>query len=397
MRTLMIAPQPFFQPRGTPFSVLHRLRALSKLGYEIDLLTYHLGEDVQIDGVTIHRIPKVPFIKKIDIGPSKAKIILDLFIFFKAKKILSARRFDLIHSHEEAGFFASYLAKKYRTLHLYDMHSSLPQQLSNFKFTNSKWITGVFEKLEAATINKAQAVITICPELYHYINQRFPDKFNMLIENVADNSLVFDTAPTVANLREKIKTNGEVIILYTGTFEPYQGIDLLIDSGARIVEKEKNVRFVLVGGKPEQVQSYQKQVKDLNLADHFVFTGSVLPGEIPAYIDASDVLVSPRIKGNNTPLKIYSYLRSGKPIVATRHITHTQVLNDESAVLTDCTPEAFSEGVLTILRDKLLAARVVEQAKKMAQEKYSYEGYLEKTRKVYTYLENQLGQKKRAN
>ena len=114
MRILMVAPQPFFQPRGTPFSVLHRLKALSKLGYKVDLLTYSIGQNVDIDGVTIHRIPQVPFIKKIAIGPSKSKIVLDLLLIFKTRQMLKHGNYDLIHSHEEAGFWAAYFARKFR-------------------------------------------------------------------------------------------------------------------------------------------------------------------------------------------------------------------------------------------------------------------------------------------
>lgn len=53
MRVLMIAPEPFFQPRGAPISVFFRLQALSRLQLEVDLLTYHLGEDVHMEGVRI--------------------------------------------------------------------------------------------------------------------------------------------------------------------------------------------------------------------------------------------------------------------------------------------------------------------------------------------------------
>lgn len=390
MRILMIAPQPFFQPRGTPFSVLHRLKALSQLGYKIDLVTYHIGQDVDIKGVTIHRIPNVPFVKKIAIGPSKRKIILDFYLFAKAKKMLKNGKYDLLHTHEEAGFVGNYLAKKYGTLHLYDMHSSLPQQLSNFKFTKLNFLIRLFEKLEAHTIENATALITICPELFEYVKGSFPNKFNKLIENVADNSLVFNPQGNGSPKKKKINTNGEAVILYTGTFEPYQGIDLLIKSCAKVVEQTKQVRFVLVGGRPKQVEHYKKTVNEMGLDKYFVFTGSVLPEEIPGYIDMCDVLVSPRIEGNNTPLKIYSYLRSGKPIVATNLITHTQVLNDEVSVLTDCTPEAFGTGVLNILNQDDLCKRVTENAQKLAKEKYSYESYLEKTMDVFDYLEKQL-------
>lgn len=397
MRTLMIAPQPFFQPRGTPFSVLHRLKALSHLGYKIDLLTYHLGEDVAIDGVAIHRIPKVPFVKKIAIGPSKSKVMLDVYVYREAVRMLSSRQYDLLHSHEEAGFFATRLARQFNTLHLYDMHSSLPQQLSNFKFSKSKVLIRAFENLEARTIHHADAVITICPELYAYVKERFPQKFNMLIENVADNRLVFDSHVDARAIRRQLKSNGQAVVLYTGTFEPYQGIDLLIQSSVKVIASNKHVRFVLVGGKPEQVEQYRRMVSNLKLHDYFIFTGSVLPEEVPAYIEVADVLVSPRVSGNNTPLKIYSYLRSGKPIVATNHITHTQVLDPNVAALTECEAASFGDAVLAVLNDANYRTRLAANAQRLAEEKYSYEAYLKKTKMVYEFLENQLTTRRATN
>lgn len=394
MKVLMIAPQPFFQPRGTPFSVLHRLRALSKLGYRVDLVTYPLGEDVQIEGVTIHRAARVPFVRKVAIGPSKSKIVLDAVLYQKAEALLRRQPYDLIHTHEEAGFFGIRLSRKFDTLHLYDMHSSLPQQLHNFRFSRSKTLVRVFEKLEEATIRSAHAVITICPELFNYVKARFPSTYNQLIENVADNSVAFDMPKGKEDLGKLLNFNGASVILYTGTFEPYQGLDLLIDASRVVLSQRQDVRFVVVGGKPEQVEFYKRKAASAGVAEGFAFTGQVPPAEVPRFITLASVLVSPRVDGNNTPLKIYSYLRSGVPIVATRHITHTQVLNDEVALLTDSEPTAFGTGILTVLDRPDIAARLASNAQALAAREYSYEAYLKKTREVYGYLENLLHCKK---
>lgn len=388
MKILMIAPQPFFQPRGTPISVLHRLNTLSKLGHEIDLITYHLGQTIPFENVTYHRIPNIPFIKKIKVGPSKTKIIVDLFVIIKILKLLIKNKYDVIHSHEEAGFFGAWFASKLGIMHLYDMHSSLPQQLTNFKFTKIKFLINLFESLERRTIERSDALITICPELFNYVNELYPEKIQVLIENVADNNDVFDQ-PGLEELdiREKYKLNSKTIVLYAGTFEPYQGLDLLIESSKTVVANNKNVTFTLVGGNPEQVEYYQQMVKKNKLNDYFVFTGQVKPDMVPRFLDVADILVTPRIEGNNTPLKIYSYLRSGKPIVATNHVTHTQVLNNEVAILTDCNAESFAEGLIKIIEDEKLRQEIAENAKALAEEKYSYEIYLQKTRGIYNFLE----------
>jgi glycosyltransferase involved in cell wall biosynthesis len=399
----MIAPQPFFQPRGTPFSVLHRLKALSKLGYKIDLVTYHIGQDVSINNVSIHRSAPVSFVKEIAIGPSKTKLLLDWFVYRRAVELLRRQRYNLIHTHEEAGFFGIRLSRKFGLLHLYDMHSSLPQQLSNFKYSNAKALVNFFEKLEAATINSAQAVITICPELFNYVKDRFPQKYNKLIENVADNAIVFGEPS--ANGKSKISTaelarryglsvNGQsdkTTILYAGTFEPYQGLDLLIESSSPVIARHPSkARFLVVGGKPEQVAQYKAKTEKLGVSEKFIFTGQRPPEEIPEFMKLADILVSPRVAGNNTPLKIYSYLRSGIPIVATDHLTHTQVLNAEVAVLTDCTPSAFANGILRVMDDRAYGEAVARRAQILAAREYSYEAYLQKTKEIYAYLESLL-------
>jgi glycosyltransferase involved in cell wall biosynthesis len=389
MKVLMIAPQPWFSPRGTPLSVLHRLRTLSKLGHQIDFVTYSLGEDIPIPNVTIYRTARVPFVKKIAVGPSKIKIVFDSLIYRKVKELLRKNKYDLIHTHEEAGFFAHGLAKKYKLLHLYDMHSSLPQQLTNFKFTKLRFLISVFRKLEDRTLRTADAVITICPELHHYVEGLFPNKFNMLLENVADNSEVFtEKAIPPETLRQKLNLNQHLAIVYAGTFEHYQGIDLLIESSVHIVKQHPAVKFLLVGGNAAQVQKYQAMVAERKLTTNFVFTGSVKPGEVPGYVNLADILVTPRIEGNNTPLKIYDYLRSGRPIVATRHITHTQVLNEQVAILTDLTPAAFALGVIKLIEDENLRKQIAQNASVLAEEKYSYSAYVAKTKKVYDYLES---------
>ena len=108
--------------------------------------------------------------------------------------------------------------------------------------------------------------------------------------------------------------------------------------------------------------------------------------EMPAYLLAADVLVSPRSRGTNTPLKIYQYLRSGRPIVATRLLTHTQVLSDDTAILTGATPREFAEGILAAFDDPTRSAAVGRRARELAETKYSYEAYLEKTRRACAAL-----------
>ena len=374
----MVAPEPIFEPRGTPLSVVGRLKAYSDMGHAVDLLTYSIGEDVRLPNVRIHRIPKVPGIHRIKIGPSIRKLPLDFLLMIKTAAWASTGRFDCLHTHEEAGFWGAALGRWFRIPHLYDMHSSLPQQLGNFQFTKSLILVRLFEKMEAWVLKHSSAVITICPDLQEHVQKWFPGKLSHLIENVVDYGMVFGERDRSSRIRESLDLSGKKTVLYTGTFEPYQGLDLLIDSARAVFDAVPSARFLLVGGHPGQVADYKQTVKDKGLESCFLFTGQVPPQEVNSYIRCADALVSPRTRGTNTPLKIYAYLRSGVPIVATRLWTHTQVLDDRIAILTDATPEAFGRGIVKALTDLRSAGAVRRNATALAGERYGYRTYLEK-------------------
>ena len=383
----MIAPEPFFQPRGTPFSEYYRARALTELGQEVDMVTYPMGEDVSIPGLKIFRAPGIPGIRKIAIGPSLAKLPLDVMVFFSALRRLLSARYDLLDCHEEAGLMGVLLSKLFGVPTVYDMHSSLPEQLVNFRYTRSRVLRKLFAVAERWTIKSSSAVIVICPYLQEVVAEVDPEKPCFLIENspLAEANRAADSEEVTA-LRKSLGLEGTAVIGYTGTFEAYQGLDLLFDAVRWVAERDPKARLLMVGGHPDQIDQARAAIQQRGLEDKVVFVGQRPPEEMSVYLAVTDVLVSPRSHGNNTPLKIYSYLRAGKPIVATRLLTHTQVLDDEVSQLTAVDPEAFGEGILTLLRDPDRAQALSEAARRRAENEYSYENYLEKTRRVLDFL-----------
>src|SRR5688572_4070818 len=154
----MLAPEPFFEPRGTPFSEYHRIKALGALGHTVDLVTYPIGRDVELPGLTIVRSLRPPFVRAVPIGPSFVKVVLDAFMLLTIARVAATRRYDAIHSHEEMGLVGVWLSKLLRIPHLYDMHSSLPQQLSNFKFSGSAVLRRLFDAAEHQMVGKSDVV-----------------------------------------------------------------------------------------------------------------------------------------------------------------------------------------------------------------------------------------------
>jgi glycosyltransferase involved in cell wall biosynthesis len=386
VKILMLAPEPFFEPRGTPFSEFHRIRALADLGHTVDLVTYPFGSDVSLPGLRIFRCLRPPFLHRIGIGPSFAKIPLDLALTLTAIRRMLAGGYDAVHSHEEGGFIGVVLAWMMGVPHLYDMHSSLPQQLSNFAFSRSKLLEAAFAWMERIVIRRSRVVIVICPHLEETVRSIDPVVPTVLIENAPGSG----DAPVEGSGRAVRATLGlgesTPVVLYTGTFEAYQGLDLLFAAAAEVKARRPDVRFVLAGGRPDQIEAFRRDAARAGIADVVMFAGQRPADEIPAYLDAADVLVSPRSTGTNTPLKIYQYLRSGRPIVATRLLTHTQVLDDGIAILTTPDAAGVAAGILSAIDAPEHARAIGASARRLAETKYSYESYLARTRQACDHL-----------
>ena len=382
----MLAPEPFFEPRGTPFSEFHRIKALGALGHHVDLVTYPIGSDVELPNLRIFRSPRPPFVTRVPIGPSAVKVVLDALMLFTIARRALAGGYDAIHSHEEMGLIGVWLAKLMGIPHLYDMHSSLPQQLSNFKFSGSSALRAVFDAAETHMVGKSDVVITICQELHDTVAAMGHGDRAILIENVMGGDVEEPPTLTPASLRARWGLPVDApIVLYTGTFEAYQGLDLLIEAAAQLHRTHPAARVLVVGGEPAQVEAAARMAAAKGAAS-VVFTGQQPAREIPAFVAAAAVLASPRIRGTNTPLKIYSYLRSGTPIVATNLLTHTQVLAPEVARLVPPEPAPFAAAVAALLDDPAAGRALADAARRLSDQRYSRAVYLRRTAEAVSRL-----------
>src|SRR5687767_9843107 len=76
-------------------------------------------------------------------------------------------------------------------------------------------------------------------------------------------------------LAERYAINGHRVILYAGTFEAYQGLELLVDAAGEIVRTHKNVRFLCVGGNEAQVGRMKAFSYQRGVSEYFIFPGTV--------------------------------------------------------------------------------------------------------------------------
>jgi glycosyltransferase involved in cell wall biosynthesis len=381
LKILLLAPQPFFEVRGTPLAVLALARALTGLGHRVDLLTYPQGEPVSVPGLRHLRSLKLP-VGRVRAGPSLAKLVLDGPFALEAFARMALGGYDVVHAVEEAAHLAAPLARLLRLPLVMDVDSSIPDQLRESGFARRGPLLWAAEALERHALRRAAAVITVCTSLTDGVRARAPQAPVFQIEDPPLGAADPPDAATVEALRASLGLGPGPVVLYSGNFEPYQGVELLVDAAADVPE----ARFLFMGGEPDQVEALRARAAAAGTAARVVFSGKRSPLELPAFLALADVLVSPRRQGVNTPFKVYTYMASGKPLVASRIPTHTQLLDDSLAFLVDPTPAGLAAGIREALSRPAEARARAERGRALVEREYSPARFSEKVARAYASL-----------
>ncbi|MDO9043386.1 MAG: glycosyltransferase [Desulfocapsaceae bacterium] len=381
MKILLIAPQPFYQDRGTPIAVRLLAQTLGELGHDVHLLVFHEGVEITIPNVTIHRNITLPGISDIKPGLSLKKLICDFFLFIKCVRLIQTNRFDLIHAVEEAVFMAVIVKKIFRIPYVYDMDSCMSLQLID-KFPSLHLIRRVMEWLEQKAVNNSSGVLAVCQALEDIARKFSPDK---LVARLEDITLLATNGEGNDLLRERLGITG-IIAMYVGNLEKYQGIDLLIESFTEALTKNEDLNLVIIGGNKDDILFYQQRAEQLGMQKNIFFCGQRPVDLLGYYLNQADILVSPRIQGNNTPMKIYSYLDSGKPVLATRLPTHTQVLDEKIAYLVNPAIMEMAAGFIDLAENNTLRTTLGVNARKRVKEEYSLPAFKRKLTAFYKKL-----------
>lgn len=164
MKVLFLAPQPFYQERGTPIAVGLAVRSLCELGHNVDLLVYHEGRPFDCPGLRLHRIPRVPGVHHVRPGFSGKKLICDVFMFFKALSLARRLRPDVVHAVEESVFMALAIRWLFRIPYIYDMDSSLPDQIVE-RYPHAGLLLPVLRRFMVPAFSCALLIAPVCEAL----------------------------------------------------------------------------------------------------------------------------------------------------------------------------------------------------------------------------------------
>ena len=386
MRILLLAPQPFFEERGTPIAVDLLSRALCERGDQVDLLVFHLGEDRKQANREIHRIKPRPAPGRVPPGLSLAKLWCDVFMFFKAFSMARTRRYDVIHAVEEASFMAMIIGWLLGIPYVVDMDSSMADQIA----ARFRWAAkggGVLRWLESLPLRRAVAVVPMCEELAGVARRYCSGPVTVLsdVSLLSGRQSIGDSE----DLRETFGIKGP-LAMYIGNLEPYQGIDLMLDAFRHAATALPGASLVVIGGAEADIVRYRAKATGLGLEKSVHLIGPRPVVRLDYYMSQADLLVSPRIEGTNTPMKIYSYMDSGRAVLATDLPTHTQALSSREAALAPPTAEEMGEAMRYLLSSPEERVRLATNARDLVQRKYSWDAFRANVHHIFGQLEQGL-------
>ena len=388
MKILVLAPQPFFKNRGTPIATLKMLKVLESQGHDIDLLTYHEGSPVDLPGCHHIRIRNLSWVRNVPPGFSWKKLVCDVFMTLSAFRLCFRNEYHLIHAVEESVFIANLLKLVFGTPYIYDMDSSMPRQILD-QAPLLRPLGPILRYFEALAVRQSNGVVAVCQSLEEVAASHCD---SVPIVRIEDASLLTEQShehSDAANCDKVLEVEGRVL-MYVGNLQSYQGIDLLLDAFTHVYHRLKDVQLVVIGGSDTDIRKHRSIAHRHGIADRTHFLGPRPVEQLGAYLEQATVLISPRTLGNNTPMKVYSYLESRTPVLATRLDMHTQVLDDEIAYLAEANPLDMARGICSLLDNKELRDRISNAAQERIQQQFCPELLDSKLSEFYQDLADTL-------
>jgi glycosyltransferase involved in cell wall biosynthesis len=376
-RVLVVAPQPFYEDRGTPIALRQFLQAMGELGRSVDLVTYPIGADTPIPGLRIFRSGNPFGFRSVPIGFSLQKVILDLPLIATLHRRLSCERYECIHAVEEAAFPAAVLARRHGIPLLYDMQSSLAEQLARL----APPARAGLDATERWLLRRSSVVVT---------SAGLAERVRLIVPRTPVREWHFPSAPVdsspaeVQSLRERLGLSRPgPVVLYSGTFESYQGLPELIAAIPLVRARVPDATFVFVGADKANGLFGQGAAPSLIASGALRVIDRQPRAEMAAFLALADVLVSPRAYGGNLPLKIFDYLAAGRPIVATDIPTHRTVLAEDRAVLVAPRTDSIAKGIADVLDDPARAERLAAAARNYARTHFGWSRFVDSVESLY--------------
>ena len=304
------------------------------------------------------------------------------FDFLKFAKYLGRSSFYL----QSLLFFIKLLFKKIdKDAIIYTRNPEIvwPFKLRGFKvnYECHGWFSKKRKKIALFFLKKCGYIITTNNYIkQEFIKNRF-DRKKILVAPNGVNMEIFDIDIDKKNAVKKLDLKKEIknkllnnkALVYTGSFKAMgtiKGIEEILKA-SKLLSKDNLVIFI--GGTKKDIRNFKSQIKSSKLKNVLVI-GHRLHAEIPYWLKAADILIltgtkkSERYRKYTSPMKLFEYMASGRPIIASNLPSFREILNDGNAVLVaPDNSKSLAKGIKKVLKNPDFSAKISKQAHKDVQ------------------------------
>jgi len=376
----MVAACPMPARRGTPLRVERLAEALAARGHEVELITYHVADGPQSLGVPVHRIFRQPVYWRMPVGPSFRKLVFyDPALSWKLSRVLSARRFDVIHAHHVEGLLVALPPRlRYRMPLVYDAHTMLAAELPSYATGLTRSVFAALGGwLDGALPRRADHVVAVTPDIRERLVKAHglqPDRITVVTNGVETGCFRVDTPS---------EQDGSVRLIYSGTLAPYQNIDLLLEAFARARQVRRDLRLCF--SVSSSFEPYEGVARRLGVREAIEVLADGF-GELPLRLAASAIAVLPRTSCPGIPQKLLNYMAAGKAIVASAGSAKVLEHERTGLVVADGDAGGFAAALLRLANDPELGRALGRAARETVEREFSWEGAAERLEPVYARL-----------
>lgn len=372
MRILLLSQVlPYYSERGSSLRVDMMVRALTDMEHVVELVTTHLGSDIDLNNLRIHRIWKVPYVKRLSLGFSVSRVFLNFLLFWKAMSVMRQTRCDVIQGEDvEGAFWGVFLKLIFRKPLIYSMHNSFSCILRTYGLHHLVKLARLVEKF---IYRSSDFVIA---------NWDFAKEDVLEVVQIRNLVVIHDRVPTaMKRFSGHVKLESKMIV-YTGNFMPYQGVDLLIKAFKTVARYRDDVTLILIGPNPPD------HLLDMASGDDRIFfTHELSLQESNWLVSKAIVAVLPRTASDFPAMKLINYIQFGKAIVAVNIPANSLFLTDlESVVLCEQDPIDMAKKLLWVITNNEIRKSLERNVAEIANQRFSFTAVKKDLARVYNAL-----------
>lgn len=300
---------PVFGRKGCSVHLQEVIRALIKKGACVDLFSNSVEGNPPMGLETI-RVHQLPHLSKGNTSEREHAAIAanpDL-----ADALEKEGPFDCIYERYSLWSFAGMEFAKARSIPgLLEVNAPLLEEQEKYRklFNRTK-----AEEVAGQVFRAASTMLAVSNEVADYIKGwEIPENKVQVVPNG------IDPRRFPENLKPSFtKSKSTFNLGFVGSLKPWHGVSHLIDAFALFHQDRSDTRLILIGDGPQR-DHLEDLVSRHSLEESVHFTGSVAPDEVPGWLASLDVAVAPYPPMEDfyfSPLKVFEYMATGLPIVA---------------------------------------------------------------------------------